>query len=102
MIKSIFLQNPTVTNTNFRRRLCDKILRCPAEQAEKSANPYNQGGQPVLPVPKEISPYPVKLKIVSNIKFWSVTLYWYTSQKLLDENFYFMLYLVYRPYKKQR
>ena len=30
--------------------------------AEKNiANPYNQGGQPVLPVPKEISPYPLKL-----------------------------------------
>ena len=79
-----------------------KSYAATAEQAEKSAKPYNQGGQPVLPVPKEISPYPVKLKIVSNIKFWSVTLHWYTSQILLDEKLYFMLYLVYRPYKKQR
>ena len=28
-----------------------KSSAAPAEQAEKSANPYNQGGQPVLPVP---------------------------------------------------
>ena len=34
-----------------------------AEQAEKSADPYNQGGQPVLPVPKEIAPYPLKLNM---------------------------------------
>ena len=26
-----------------------KSSAAPAEQAEKSANPYNQGGQPVLP-----------------------------------------------------
>lgn len=37
-----------------------KSSAAPAEQAEKSANPYNQGGQPVLPVPKEISPYSKK------------------------------------------
>ena len=40
-----------------------KASSAPAEQAEKSANPYNQGGQPVLPVPKEISPYPLKLNM---------------------------------------
>ena len=35
-------------------------------------------------------------------KFWSVTLHWYTSQKRLDENLHFMLYLVYKPAEKQR
>lgn len=29
-----------------------KSYAATAEQAEKSAKPYNQGGQPVLPVPK--------------------------------------------------
>ena len=40
-----------------------KFSAAQTEQAEKSANPYNQGGQPVLPVPKEILPYLLNLNM---------------------------------------
>ena len=61
MAADFFAKGADANEISFSR----KALGCPAEQAEKSANPYNQGGQPVLPVPKEISPYPLKSNMAS-------------------------------------
>ena len=38
----------------FLKGLHDEILRCLAEQAEKSASLYNQGGQPALPAIRQV------------------------------------------------
>ena len=43
-----------------KRRICTKS-KFKASLAKKSANPYNQGGQPAQPVPKNIHPYGLNL-----------------------------------------